>query len=151
MSEQEKNLQSATAANFPSKLNIRLDWSEMDMFGHINNVMFFKFIQASRVNYWEISQFHKDYADKKVGPLLVSSSCQFRKPLFYPGNIVVEARVDFIKNSSMGIHHRILNDKGELAAEAQDVVVLFDFTKNTSVSIPQNIRLFIEELEDRKF
>jgi acyl-CoA thioester hydrolase len=151
MSEQEKNVQSITNFIFPSKLNIRLDWSEMDMFGHINNVMFFKFIQASRVNYWEISQFHKDYADKKVGPLLVSSACQFRKPLFYPGNIAVEARVDFIKNSSMGIHHRILNDKGEIVAEAQDVVVLFDFIKNTSVSIPQNVRQLIEEMEKRKF
>jgi len=37
---------------FPSKLPIRIDWSEMDLFGHVNNVMYFKYIQASRVNYW---------------------------------------------------------------------------------------------------
>jgi len=150
MNEQEKNQPATTDIHFPSKLNIRLDWSEMDMFGHINNVMFFKFMQASRVNYWEISKFHEDYLTKKIGPLLISSACQFRKSLFYPGNISVEARVDFIKNSSMGIHHRILNDKNEIAAEAQDVIVLFDFKKNEKVTIPENIRQSIEELKKRK-
>src|ERR1700679_2066612 len=111
------NTEDKTQTTFPVKLNIRLDWSEMDMFGHINNVMFFKFMQASRVNYWEVSKFDGDYKTKKQGPLLVSSNCQFRKPLFYPGNITVEARVEFIKNTSFGIEHRILNDKGEICAE----------------------------------
>ena len=147
----EKHSPEKSAHNFPVKLNLRLDWSEMDLFGHINNVMFFKFIQASRVNYWEISGFHQDHKTKGIGPLLVSSTCHFRKPLFYPGNIVVEARVDFIKNSSMGIHHQILNDKKEIAAEAQDVIVLYDFKKNETVTIPENIRQAIEELEKRKF
>jgi acyl-CoA thioester hydrolase len=151
MNTEHNTPQTNTEHNFPVKLQLRLDWSEMDMFGHINNVMFFKFIQASRVNYWEVTEFHRDYKDKGVGPLLVSSSCQFRKPLFYPGNIVVEARVDFIKNSSMGIHHRILNDKGEIAAEAQDVVVLFDFKKNEKATISEQIREAIEKLEKRKF
>jgi acyl-CoA thioester hydrolase len=137
--------------SFPVELQIRLDWSEMDVFGHINNVMFFKYVQASRVNYWEKIRFMRDFETKKVGPLLVANSCQFRKPLFYPGNITIQARVDFIKNSSLGIHHRILNDKKELAAEAQDVIVLFDFIKNQPITIPDEWRKIIEELEKRKF
>jgi acyl-CoA thioester hydrolase len=137
--------------NFPVELKLRLDWSEMDMFGHINNVMYFKYIQASRVNYWEHIKLMRDYHEKKIGPMLVSNSCQFRKPLFFPGNITIKARVDFIKNSSLGIQHRILNDKGELAAEAQDVIVLFDFNKNEKVTIPDEWRRNIEEVEKRKF
>ena len=145
------NTEDKTQTPFPVKLNIRLDWSEMDMFGHINNVMFFKFMQASRVNYWEVSKFDGDYKTKKQGPLLVSSNCQFRKPLFYPGNITVEARVEFIKNTSFGIEHRILNDKGEVCAEGHDVVVLYDFNKNETVTIPAYVRESIEQLENRKF
>jgi len=145
------NTEDKTQTTFPVKLNIRLDWSEMDMFGHINNVMFFKFMQASRVNYWEVSKFDGDYKTKKQGPLLVSSNCQFRKPLFYPGNITVEARVEFIKNTSFGIEHRILNDKGEVCAEGHDVVVLYDFNKNETVTIPAYVRESIEQLENRKF
>ncbi len=50
----------------------------------------------------------------------------------------------------MGIHHRILNDKNEIAAEAQDVIVLFDFKKNEKVTIPESIRQSIEVLEKRE-
>ena len=136
--------------HFPVKLDLRLDWSEMDMFGHINNVMFAKYIQASRVNYWEVAKFDGDYRTKKIGPLLLSTSIRFIKPLHYPGNITIHVRVEFIKNTSFGLHHQIINDKGELAAEAQDVVVLFDYNKNEKVLIPDSIRQLIETLEKRK-
>jgi acyl-CoA thioester hydrolase len=137
--------------HFPVELSIRLDWSEMDLFGHINNVMFFKYIQASRVNYWDKIGFMSDFSTKKVGPLLVSNSCQFKKPLFFPGNITIQARVDFIKNSSMGIHHQILNDQKELAAEAQDIIVLYDFNTHKTVTIPEEWRKNISNLEKRSF
>ena len=79
--------------NFPVKLNLRLDWSEMDMFGHINNVAYFKYIQASRVNYWEQTILAKLFKNNNIGPILPSTGCQFKLPLFYPGNIIVQARI----------------------------------------------------------
>ena len=134
------------AHHFPVKLHLRLDWSEMDLFGHINNVQFFKFIQASRVNYWEHVGLMRDYYKDKIGPILVSTGCQFSKPLFYPDNITVEVRVEFIKTTSIGLHHRILNGKNELCAEAHDVIVLFNFEKNEKVPIPVELREAMEKV-----
>src|ERR1700691_4567430 len=99
--------------NFPIKLPLRIDWSEMDLFVHVNNVAYFKYIQASRVNYWEISGLAGSFGKTKIGPILLSTSCQFIKPLHYPGNIVIEASIEFIKTTSFGIHHRILNGQNE--------------------------------------
>lgn len=142
--EMEKETQ---AYHFPAKLQLRLDWSEMDLFGHINNVMYFKFIQASRVNFWEHVGLMRDYYKDKIGPILVSSGCQFIKPLFYPGDIVVEVRMEFIKTTSIGLHHRILNSHNELAAEAHDVIVLYNFNTNQKVPIPAELRTAIENLK----
>lgn len=137
--------------NKPVELALRLDWSEMDMFGHINNVSYFKYIQASRVNYWEVCGFRQSFDDTGIGPMLLSTSCRFIKPLYYPGNIIVQASVNFIKNTSFGIHHRILNDKGEIAAEAEDVIVVFDFKNNIKASVSESLRHNIETIEGRKF
>jgi acyl-CoA thioester hydrolase len=137
--------------HFHVRLALRLDWSEMDMFGHINNVSYFKFIQASRVNYWETMGLTRLHSEMSIGPMLASTSCKFLKPLFYPGNIVVEAQVNFMKNTSFGIHHRILNAEGEIYAEAEDVIVMFDFNKNEKRAIPGEIRNIVEELEGRKY
>ena len=137
--------------NFPVKLALRIDWSEMDLFGHVNNVAYFKYIQAARVNYWEISGLAAVFGTTKTGPILLSTSCQFIKPLFYPGNITMESRIEFIKNTSFGIHHRILNGDGEVCAEARDVIVTFDFNKNEKVPVPESFRNAVEEIEGRKF
>jgi acyl-CoA thioester hydrolase len=137
--------------NFPVKLPLRIDWSEMDLFGHVNNVAYFKYIQASRVNYWEISGLASSFDETKIGPILLSTSCQFIKPLFYPGNIIVEATIEFIKNTSFGIHHRILNTQNEVAAEAHDVIVTFDFIKSEKVPISEEFRKAVEAIEGRKF
>lgn len=131
--------------HFPVKLHLRLDWSEMDLFGHINNVHYFKFIQASRVNYWEHVGFMNRYFKEKIGPILVSTGCQFSKPLFYPDNITIEVRMEFMKTTSIGLHHRILNGRGELSAEAHDVIVLYNFDKNEKVVIPEELRKAIEK------
>ncbi|MCE3258723.1 MAG: hypothetical protein K0S12_364, partial [Bacteroidetes bacterium] len=37
--------------DYKTEIKIQLDWSEMDLFGHVNNVAYFKYIQAARVNY----------------------------------------------------------------------------------------------------
>jgi acyl-CoA thioester hydrolase len=135
---------------FPVKLPLRIDWSEMDIFGHVNNVAYFKYIQASRVNYWEIAGLSGAFEETKIGPVLVSTGCQFRKPLFYPGQIIIQARLSFIKTTSFGLQHRIINELGELVAEAEDVVVVFDFNKNEKMPLPEWFRARLEELEGRK-
>jgi acyl-CoA thioester hydrolase len=144
-------LQIIRMEKFPVKLELRLDWSEMDMFGHINNVSYFKYVQASRVNYWEAIGLTRLFRETNVGAILASTACQFKKPLHFPGNIIVQVKLDFLKNTSFGLKHQILNEHGELAAEAQDVMVMFDFTKNEKVAIPEELRRKVEGLEGREF
>lgn len=138
-------------SDFPVKLSLRLDWSEMDMLGHINNVSYFKYIQASRVNYWERIGLNSDFKSSPTGPLLLSTGCRFIKALVYPGNITVQASVSFIKNTSFGIRHQLLNEAGELAAEADDVIVMFDFSKNEKIPVSAELRKQIEQLEGKDF
>jgi len=136
---------------FPVKLPLRIDWSEMDLFGHVNNVAYFKYIQASRVNYWELTGLAASFGETRIGPILLSTGCQFIKPLHYPGSIVIEARVEFMKTTSFGIHHRVLNEAGEVAAEAHDVIVTFDFNKNEKTALQAEFRGAVERIEGRSF
>lgn len=136
---------------FPSQLRLRIDWSEMDLFGHVNNVAFFKYLQAARVHYWELIGLSAHFNKTHIGPILASSTCNFKKPLHYPGSIIVWSSVEFMKSSSFGIHHFILNDNDEVAAEGHDVIVMYDFNQNEKTAIPDWLRQKIEETERRKF
>jgi len=133
------------------KLELRIDWSELDVFGHVNNLEIMKYVQAARVNYLEKVGLMQLQSEKNIGPILASIHTQFRKPLFYPGQVTVYSGVDYIKTSSFKIHHEIYNDNNELAAEAQDIIVFYDFNRNHKLSIPEELRKKIELLEDKNF
>lgn len=125
-----------------STLELRLDWSEMDLFGHINNVSYFKYLQASRVNFWEQVGLNKLHEEQGIGPALAQTTCRFKRPLHYPGNIRVELKVDWVKNSSFQLSHIIYDAKGSACAEGEDVVVVFDYRKNEKYLLtPEQIDL----------
>lgn len=131
------------------KLELRIDWSELDALGHVNNLQIMKYVQSARVNYLEqvgISQLH---AEQHVGAILASIHTQFLKPLFYPGKVSIFSRLDYIKTSSFKIHYEIYNDKNELAAEAQDILVYYDFDKKHKLSIPGDLRKKFEAVEKK--
>ena len=122
---------------------IKLDWSEMDLFGHINNVAYFKYIQAARVNYLESAGINTSNPDNKLSFAVAASSCEFKKPLFFPGKLAVKTKTEWIKNTSLKLNHIILNDKGEISAIADDVIVLFDYSNQSKVIISDDIRKLI--------
>src|SRR5688572_2335570 len=123
-----------------TELKLRIDWSEIDIFGHVNNVMFFKYLQAARVNYWDLIGLSASYEKEQLGAMLASTQCNFKLPLFYPGNILIQTKVEFIKNTSFGFEHMVMNEKGEIAAEGKDVIVVYDYTRGVKAEIPEWLR-----------
>ncbi|GAA4275354.1 acyl-CoA thioesterase [Aquimarina mytili] len=127
-------------SDFKLSLKLRIDWSEMDTYQHVNNVNFMKYMQSARVQFWEVTGLSKLYTETKKGPMLVSTKCDFKHPLFFPGNVLIKTKVDYIKNSSFGLHHKLYNDKGILCAEGYDVAVCFDFNIDKTFKITDNLR-----------
>ena len=127
-------------SDYKLSLELRIDWSDLDTYKHVNNVMFMKYQQSGRVNFWEVSGLYELQEKTNKGPMLVSTHCDFRKPLFYPGKAIVKTKVAFIKNSSFGLDHVILNEKGELCAEGRDIAVCYDFNLNETFRIPEELR-----------
>lgn len=128
------------------ELKIRLDWSEMDMFQHINNVSYFKFAQANRINILETVGLQKSFTETGVGPTLAHTECDFKKELSYPGNVIIRSSIKEIRNTSFVIQHQFYNDNDELCANATDVIVVYDYDNGIKESIPSEIREQLEKL-----
>lgn len=136
---------------FNAEIIIQLDWSEMDLFGHINNVAYYKYMQAARVSYIEGIGINTYKPEDKKSFAVAASSCQFKQPLYYPGHVVVKTKVEWIKNTSFQLIHYIFNNKGELCAEGMDVIVLFDYNVNQKMEVSDVIRERISSIEKKSF
>ena len=133
--------------DFAIKTELRIDWSEIDLFGHVNNLSIMKYAQASRIKLLDRVGLMQLQYDVKKGPILASISTQFRKALFYPGKVTVYSKVSVIKNTSFEIQHVIFDEQNEIAAQVKDIIVYFDFTDNTKLSIPVDLREKLLKME----
>lgn len=127
-------------SDFKLSLKLRIDWSEMDTYQHVNNVNFMKYMQSARVQFWDVTGLANLYAETKKGPMLVSTKCDFKHPLFFPGNVCIKTKVEFIKNSSFGLYHELYNDNDVLCAVGHDVAVYFDFNSNETIPVYDKLR-----------
>jgi acyl-CoA thioester hydrolase len=121
-------------------LTLRIDWSELDLFGHVNNVAYYKYIQSARVHIWDQTGLIQMYEKNKIGAMLASCKCDFKKPLMYPGTVRITSVVTAVNNTSFMLQHTLENDTTELCATAEDVVVVFDFNQHQKQPIPEAIR-----------
>lgn len=125
---------------FATSLQLRIDWSDMDTFGHVNNLAILRYAQSARVHFMEQVGFMASHGEHGLAPVLASTHCQFRKQLFYPGQVTVLSRVDQLNNTSFHLRHRVLDEAGEVVAESLDVLVMFDYRNNVKLRIPQAFR-----------
>lgn len=126
--------------DFKLHLELRIDWSDLDMYQHVNNLTFMRFMQSGRVNFWEATGLSRLFTETNRGPMLVSSHCDFKKSLHYPGIAKVKTKLAYLKNSSFGVDHVILNEENEICAEGRDVAVCYDFNMGVTYTIPEELR-----------
>ena len=116
----------------------RIDWSDLDLLGHVNNIAFSRFFQAARVEYCgHIGlNVHQGMA---TGPILAASRVQFTAQLFFPGSVRILTRIRKTGGTSVVMEHALFDDKGILCAFAEDVVVRFDFKAGTKIPLGGDI------------
>ncbi|WP_417567418.1 acyl-CoA thioesterase [Marinobacter sp.] len=111
-----------------------------DVYGHVNNVTYYSYFDTT-INRYLIEVGGLDINNAPVVGYVVSSSCQFQKPVAYPD--ALEAGLRVIKLGTSSVTYEIgVFKKGNLdpVAFGQVVHVFVDREQERSVAIPEKIR-----------
>src|SRR5262245_34817572 len=84
-------------ASFPIVVELDVAWGDMDSYGHVNNVVYFRYFENARIAYLDRVGWSKLKLEAGLGPILHSTSARFRKALTYPDHLLVGARVTDIQ------------------------------------------------------
>lgn len=129
---------------------IAVRFRDIDAMGHVNNAVFFTYLETARVEYMRGVVFRTQSRKlPEAGLILAKISCDFKKPIFYGQPVEVGTRVTQIRNSSFLVEQRI-EAGGQLAALSQAVVVRYDYEAGVSVRIPDEYRTRVETFEGRE-
>lgn len=124
----------------PVVIRLPVQWGEMDAYDHVNNVVFFRYFESARVRYLEACGFTDTYAEQGVGAILHSTSARFRRPLFYPDEVLAAARVSDLGEDRFTMEYRVVSvDQQAVAAEGEGLVVSYDYRAGAVVPLPDSV------------
>ena len=135
-------------AGFPVVVEQAVAWGDMDAYQHVNNVVYFRYFENARLEYFRRLDWFAFEEETGIGPILASTQCRFRRALTYPDTIRIGARAAAVEADRFTIDYRLVSERlGTIAADGQAVVVTFHHARGVKVSMPEELRRRIAELE----
>ena len=71
------------------EIDLPIRWGDMDAMGHVNNTVYFRYLEEARIRWFDTAGFRSD--PRSEGPVIVNAHCSFIRELRYPG--VVRCRL----------------------------------------------------------
>ncbi|MFK0090836.1 acyl-CoA thioesterase [Pseudomonas sp. NPDC090755] len=121
-------------------------WHDNDVYGHVNNVVYYSFFDSA-VNSYLIDAGVLDIQHGEVIAYVVSSSCDYFASIAFPQRIEVGVAVSKLGNSS--VHYTLgvfLEGEQQACAVGRFVHVFVDRASNRPVPVPQPARTVLSRL-----
>lgn len=124
-------------------LRMRLRWGDMDAMGHVNNTVYFRYLEQARIEWFTDVGCEPD--PRGEGPVIINAHCTFLRQLKYPGEIEIRTFVGPPGNSSFETYQEIRRtDQLEvLSAEGGAKVVWVNFPLEKSMPLPAGVRALL--------
>lgn len=148
-------MQSPRSSIAPISLSLPVAWGEMDALGHVNNVVYFRYLECARVEFMRRCGMTDIRQPRGIGVILQHVQCRFRRPIVFPDTVTITARVTSIEADRFTLDHEIISEaqtmlapdkKPVVAALGTSTIVTYDYTANAKAPIPADLRRAIEAL-----
>jgi acyl-CoA thioester hydrolase len=127
-------------------LTIPTRWMDNDVYGHVNNVVYYSYFDTV-VNEYLVSSGSLDIEKSRVIGLVVETRCRFFKPITFPDTVHAGLRVARLGNSSVRYEIGLFrNDEETAAAQGYFVHVYVDRESRQSARLPAQTREALEKI-----
>ena len=119
---------------------------DCDLFGHVNNAVYFTYMEEARWAYWrEIS----GDTHGRLPLILARTEGDFVRPLAAGERIDIWLGVTRIGRTSFSMDCEMLDERAQAVARGKAVMVTYDYAAAKPLPVPDWCRARIEEYEGR--
>jgi len=129
---------------FPFVCPIAVRFADIDAMNHVNNAVLVTFLETARVALWR-ERFGFAGAASSIPVIVARVAVDYRAPIELLDEVRIGLGVRSIGRSSFTIAYRV-EASGRLAAEAETVQVMFDYSASKPVPIDGAMRARLEAL-----
>ena len=123
-------------------LPIQTRWMDNDAYGHVNNTIYFRYMEQARCEWLEGLGYK--VAPEGHAPVIINAACTFMIPMTYPGTVEVRTFAGELGRSSVVTSYemRIVGDE-TVYAQGSAKIVWMDTATGKSVPIPDDLRALV--------
>ena len=137
-----------TSEIFHCTTPITIRFRDLDAFGHVNNAVYFTFMEMARMEYFSQIGLLKPGEFPSPFFIVAEATCQFKAAIEMDTPLIIQTRVSRLGNSSFDIEYRFTHGaNGTLLAAGRTVQVTFDYEAGRSVPLPDEWRAAIVRFE----
>jgi acyl-CoA thioester hydrolase len=125
---------------YPIIITQDVHWGDMDAFQHVNNKIYFRYFEDVRLAYLEAIGSLELMKTSKTGPVLASTSCEYRAPVLFPDTVHIATRTYDLQPKRVSMEYSVFSEQQQkVVAEGTGMMVYFDFKTQRSVEIPEQV------------
>ncbi len=122
---------------------IAVRFRDIDGMGHVNNAVYFTYIEAARTEY--LMRVMTAKRMDEVDWIVATAALSFKRPVAYGDPIEVRVKPTKVGTTSFTLFYEIRDTRdGGLVAEGETVIVMFDYAKLEKKPIPASVRKKLE-------
>jgi len=127
--------------DFSHVLELPVRWGDADVYGHINNVSFVRYVESGRVSYVEDVMKLSLTANMDAAWVLADIQCSFLQQVEYPTLLEICTRVKKLGTKSITLETGLYRQgESEPVLSSVAVMVWFDFKAQKAAAIPDDQR-----------
>ena len=126
-------------------MTIPIRWGDMDAMGHLNNTLYFRYMEIIRIEWFRSIGCMVDASGQ--GPVIVNAFCNFYRQFEYPGDVLATMFVSDPGRSTFESWCTMerADQPGVIHAAGGATTIWVDFPKQKSVVLPDWVRKLVAD------
>ena len=128
------------------KLDVQVHWGDMDAMQHVNNIVYLKWVESTRLLLMEELMEQGTAGTVEISPILAWSDIKYIAPVTYPDTVRVTFDIVKIEEDRLhGLAHLYSTKSNRLVAISNNTLKAYNIKTLKKAAIPQR---WIERLRD---
>lgn len=140
----------SSSEDFSHRVSLEVRFRDIDAFGHVNNAVFFSYVEQARIRYL-LDVLEPAEPFDRLPLILARVELDFRSPIFFGDTVEIATRIDRVGRTSFGMSHRMTAGPDQrLVADVATVLVTYDYERAAPIPVPDPWRVAFAAHEGRR-
>ncbi|WP_299803094.1 thioesterase family protein [uncultured Shewanella sp.] len=113
---------------YPINTQIAVAWGEMDALQHVNNVVYFRYFETARIDFFNQINLLDELQTTSIGPVISENQARYKRPVTFPDTLTVGVNISDIKDDRFMMHYSVYSQSQKAVTTlGSSQVVMFNF------------------------